>query len=93
MEIATMYFTGRAYKWKECYFIDKQNVKWEELVEAICRRFDGNSMKQLVKEFNKLVQAGTVKKYSKRFEDLRARMLYHNPILTEQYFIESYIVD
>ena len=32
-----------------------------------------------------------MEKYQERFEDLRVRMLYHNPNLTEQYFIESYI--
>ncbi len=91
VEIATMHFTGKAHKWKEGYMLDKPELGWEELVEAICRRFDGDSMKKLVREFNKLEQTTSVEAYQERFEEMRARMLYLNPTLNEDHFIQSYI--
>ena len=91
VEIAIMHFIGKAHRCKEGYLIDKPNLNWEELVEAVNRRFDNDSMKQLIKKFNKLVQTSTLKKYQKKFEDMRARTLHYNPALTERYFIESYI--
>ncbi len=91
VEIATMYFGGRAHRWKEGYLLDKPNINWEELTDGVCRRFDGALMKKLVRKFNKLVQTTTVEKYHEKFEELRARMIYLNPTLSEEYFIQSYI--
>ncbi len=48
-------------------------------------------MKKLVREFNKLAQTTSVDKYQERFEELRARMIYLNPNLSEDHFIQSYI--
>ena len=50
-----MHFMGKAHRWKEGYLIDNPNLNWKELVEAVNRRFDNDSMKQLIREFNKLV--------------------------------------
>lgn len=38
-----------------------------------------------------MTQTGIVERYQERFEELRARMLYLNPALSERHFIESYI--
>ncbi len=86
-----MHFTGKAYRWKEGYTLDKLNLSWEELTEALHKRFNGSGMKTLVSEFNKLVQTSTVDKYQERFEDLRARMLYLNLTLSEEHFLQSFI--
>ncbi len=86
-----MHFAGRAHRWKEGYIIDKPNITWEELVEATCRRFEGSDTRRFVMAFNKLAQTGTMERYQEKFEDLRAKMLYFNLALSEQYFIESYI--
>nr|CAD1843416.1 unnamed protein product [Ananas comosus var. bracteatus] len=91
VEIATMHFTGRAHRWKEGYLIDKPDITWEELVEAVCRRFDGSDLGRMIREFNKLTQTSTVERYQERFEELRTRMLYLNPTISERHFIESYI--
>ena len=91
VEITTVHLMRKAHRWKEGYLIDKPNLSWEELVEAVNRRFDSRNMKQLIRKFNKLVQISTVEKYQEKFEDMRARMIQYNPALTERYFIESYI--
>lgn len=86
-----MHFTEKAHRWKQGYLIDKPDISWEELTEALYKRYDCTSIRKLVREFNKLVQTSTVEKYQERFEDLRARMLYLNPTLSEEHFIQSYI--
>ncbi len=58
---------------------------------AVWRRFGGSDIKRLVREFNKLMQTSTVERYQEKLEELRARILYLNPTLSEQHFIESYI--
>nr|CAD1817821.1 unnamed protein product [Ananas comosus var. bracteatus] len=55
VEIATMHFTGKAHKWKEGYLIDKPDISWKELVEIVCKRFEGLDMGRIIREFNKLV--------------------------------------
>ncbi len=91
VEVATLHFSGRAHRWKEGYLLDKPNISWEELTEATCRRFDGATMKKLMREFNKLVHNSSVEKYQKKFEELRIRMIHLNPTLSEEHFIQSYI--
>ncbi len=86
-----MHFTEKAHRWKQGYLIDKPDISWEELTEALYKRYDCTSIRKLVREFNKLVHTSTVEKYQERFEDLRARMLYLNPTLSEEHFIQSYI--
>ena len=45
VKVATMYFIGKAHRWKEGYLIDKPNLNWKELIEVVNRRFDNSSMK------------------------------------------------
>lgn len=44
-----------------------------------------------VEEFNKLQQEGSIKNYQEKFEELRSLMLLKNPLLTDVYFISSFI--
>lgn len=48
-------------------------------------------MADIVEEFNKLKQLGSVETYQKCFEELRSYMIQHNPYLTEAYFVSSYL--
>ena len=48
-------------------------------------------MVDIVDEFNKLRQTGSVENYQKRFEELRSLMIQHNPHPSETYFVSSYL--
>ena len=48
-------------------------------------------MTDVVEEFNKIKQNGSVAEYQRRFEELKALMLNHNPYLTKAYFVSSFI--
>lgn len=45
----------------------------------------------VVEEFNKLQQEGTVEEYVEKFEELRVLMAAANPYLSESYYISSFI--
>jgi hypothetical protein len=64
-------------------------IDWEEFSQSICRRF-GNK-KDVVEEFNKLLQDRGVKEYVERFEELKSLMNSLNPSLPESYYVSSFI--
>lgn len=47
-------------------------------------------MANIISEFNKLTQEGSLQEYQERFEDLRSMMLKINPTLDETYFISNF---
>ena len=48
-------------------------------------------MTDVVEEFNKLKQDGSVMEHQIQFEELRSLMLNSQPALTEQYFVSSFL--
>ncbi|XP_027172283.1 uncharacterized protein LOC113771935 [Coffea eugenioides] len=53
-------------------------------------RFKGTCCRDIVEEFNKLQQVGTVEVYQEKFEELKTLMLIQNPSFSEEYFISSF---
>ena len=64
---------------------------WTKFVKDLCDRFGEKTMTDVVEEFNKLQQDGFVTEYQIRFEELRSLMLNSQPILTDHYFVSSFI--
>lgn len=46
---------------------------------------------QIVEEFNKLNQTGTIDAYLERFVELKSLKLVKNPLLPADYFVDSFI--
>ena len=46
----------------------KEGCQWAKFVEDLCERFDDRNMMDVVEEFNKLRQKGTVQSYQLKFE-------------------------
>ncbi|XP_059315449.1 uncharacterized protein LOC132066077 [Lycium ferocissimum] len=57
------------------------------------KRFEDadNSRLNLVREFKKLEQTGTVNEYLEKFEDLKTWVLIRNPTIPEEFFLEFFI--
>ncbi|KAL4342588.1 hypothetical protein GQ457_08G027580 [Hibiscus cannabinus] len=91
LEIASMYLIGRAETWFNGYIMQKHRATWHEFTANICQRFCDKTYSDIVEEFNKLVQKGSVKEYQEKFEELRPFMLQYNCYLDEGYFISSFI--
>lgn len=91
VELATMYVNGKADVWLQGYMMQKPSFNWNELKEAVCKRFGDIQGSEIVEEFNKLDQKGSIEDYTEKFEELRAGMLSINPHLPESYFVSSFV--
>nr|XP_027123207.1 uncharacterized protein LOC113739959 [Coffea arabica] len=91
IEIIEMYLDGKADKWFQGVKIEKPRLGWEEFEDMLCRRFNDRSCKDIVEEFNKLQQVGSIEDYQERFEELKPLMMIKNRNLDENYFISSFI--
>ncbi|KAE8727404.1 hypothetical protein F3Y22_tig00005459pilonHSYRG00018 [Hibiscus syriacus] len=54
-------------------------------------RFCDKAFVDIVEEFTKLVQKGSVEEYQDRFEELQPHMLLQNPTLGEEFFVSLFI--
>jgi len=69
----------------------KKECSWGEFVDGLCERFGEKGMLDVVEEFDKLRQGGSIQAYQQIFEELKALMLISNPTLTKGYFVSSFI--
>ncbi|XP_039011243.1 uncharacterized protein LOC120140328 [Hibiscus syriacus] len=91
VEVATMYLTGKAEIWFDGYIMQKHHVTWHEFEADLCHRFCDKAFVDIVEEFTKLVQKGSVEEYQDRFEELQPHMLLQNPTLGEEFFVSLFI--
>ncbi|XP_027150132.1 uncharacterized protein LOC113750340 [Coffea eugenioides] len=89
--IVEMYLEGKTDRWFQGVRIEKPRLSWEEFGEILCKRFNENGYKDIIEEFNKLQQEGSVEEYQERFEELKPLMLARNSNLDESYFTSSFI--
>jgi len=91
VEGAALYLNGLAETWYNSLVLDRGVVTWAEFKEELCVRFGEADVADIVEEFNKLSQIGTVDEFLGKFEDLKAQMIIRNPALNEAYFLSSFI--
>ncbi|XP_039027637.1 uncharacterized protein LOC120161466 [Hibiscus syriacus] len=91
VEVATMYLTRKAKIWFDGYIMQKHHVTWHEFEADLCHRFSDRSFYDIVEEFTKLTQKGSIEDYQERFEELQPHMLLQNPTLSEDFFVSLFI--
>ncbi|XP_027183811.1 uncharacterized protein LOC113782099 [Coffea eugenioides] len=91
VDVAEMFLEGKADNWFQGVKLVKPGILWGEFSELLCERFSGGSSRDIVEEFNKLQQRGSVEEYEEKFEELKTLMLMKNPRLDELYFVSSFI--
>nr|XP_027067626.1 uncharacterized protein LOC113693266 [Coffea arabica] len=91
VDLVEMFLDGKADNWFQGVKLAKPGLNWEEFSELLCERFSGKGSLDIVEEFNKLQQIGTVQEYEEKFEELKTLMLTKNPKLDESYFVSSFI--
>ncbi|KAL5720791.1 hypothetical protein ACHQM5_013426 [Ranunculus cassubicifolius] len=87
---ASLHFQGKAETWFQTNSLVFQLLPWEEFAELLRSRF-AEVTNNVVAEFNRLIQTGSVQEYQGKFEELQPLMLQRNPGLTEAYFVDSFI--
>ncbi|KAK4721969.1 hypothetical protein R3W88_012202 [Solanum pinnatisectum] len=72
--------------------------KWElpsfegrEPKEELIRRFEDEFLDDIVEQFNRLVQIGSVDEFFKKFEDLKTHIPVKNPHLNDAHFLSSLV--
>ncbi|KAE8690574.1 hypothetical protein F3Y22_tig00110894pilonHSYRG00006 [Hibiscus syriacus] len=91
VDVAAMYLMGKGETWFDGYIMQKHRVTWHEFEADLCHRFCDRNYSDIIEEFNKLMQKGSVEEYQERFEELRPYLLQQNMHLGEDYFISSFI--
>ncbi|XP_074271624.1 uncharacterized protein LOC141595557 [Silene latifolia] len=91
VDLASMYMTGRAESWFNSYVVVRPTVDWNDFIVDLCARFKEEIAGNVVEEFNKLRQTGSIDDYLDAFENLKGLMMQRNPLLPEQYFLDSFI--
>ncbi|KAL4310989.1 hypothetical protein GQ457_01G000170 [Hibiscus cannabinus] len=57
----------------------------------LCHRFSDKNCSDIIEEFNKLIQKGSVEDYQGKFEELKPYMLLYNASLEEGYFVSIFV--
>ena len=57
----------------------------------VCARFRDELGSQVVEEFNKLTQTGSIDEYLEKIEELKSLMQIRNPLLPTDYFVDSFM--
>ncbi|XP_070016017.1 uncharacterized protein [Nicotiana sylvestris] len=91
VEVVALYLNGLAEIWYHSLLLSQGVLTWAEFKEELISRFGVVLAKDVVEEFNKLSQEGTVDEFLGKFEDLKAQMLVCNPQLDESHFLSSFI--
>ncbi|XP_027169435.1 uncharacterized protein LOC113769164 [Coffea eugenioides] len=85
-EVAELYFRDKADIWFHGVFNGRDAIPWEELCNALCKRFGDGFPEEAIEEFNKLMQTGTVADYLEQFEMLKALVMPSFPHLQDCYY-------
>ncbi|KAK2984986.1 hypothetical protein RJ640_005754 [Escallonia rubra] len=88
---ASIHFDAQAEHWYAAYIKPIEHVDWETFVRDLYARFSVLTGVNVLGEFNKLQQLGTVDDYFNRFEALRAQIVQEFDYLDESYFCMSFI--
>lgn len=73
------------------YIEGNEFMRWNVFAAMVLDRFMEEEGENLIGDFNKLKQEGTVEEYRSRFEALKAFMIQGNKALIEDYFIKSFL--
>ncbi|XP_070018003.1 uncharacterized protein [Nicotiana sylvestris] len=93
LEAAMLHLVGKAEAWFFSYQVSHGTISWKDFCEEICRRFvEGyNSKFNLIGEFKKLEQKGTINEYLEKFEELKTWVLVRRPTIPEEFFLEFFV--
>lgn len=91
IEVVETYLEGKVDIWFQGIKLSLGKPNWEDFKENLTSRFGGRCRRDVVEEFNKLQQKGSLVEYQEQFEELRSLMMGKNPHLSESYFVSSFI--
>jgi hypothetical protein len=91
VQIAVRYISGKAEFWWRGTGCNASTLPWHHFCRLASDRFNVVSEYDIVGQFHNLKQTGTVLDYVEKFEEMVSMVKRHNPSLTDNYFISSFI--
>lgn len=88
---AALYLEGEADRWYQTVQEIHPYISWDNFVALLLQRFSTGSQENLIGQFNKLTQKGSVDDYIAEFEDLRGYMISRNRFHTEEFYLSSFL--
>lgn len=88
---AALHMEGDADIWYRTIEEEKTNLLWPEFSRLVCQRFSKSGYENIVGQFNKLVQRGSVDEYINKFDELRNYVMLQEGFHRESYYIDNFI--
>ncbi|XP_019183954.1 PREDICTED: uncharacterized protein LOC109178857 [Ipomoea nil] len=92
LHILCVNLTGKVALWYEGYLNGlREGFQWPLFARAVCKRFCQSDV-DVMEEFSTFKQWGNVVEFSDKFEEYKGLLLQVYPFLTDQYFLDSFVV-
>ncbi|XP_019191750.1 PREDICTED: uncharacterized protein LOC109186281 [Ipomoea nil] len=92
LHVLCVNLTGKVALWYEGYLNGlREGFQWAVFARALCKRFCENST-DVMEEFASFKHTGNVTDFADKYEEYRGLLLQIYPYLTEQYFLDNFIV-
>ncbi|KAL2945134.1 hypothetical protein RDABS01_022845 [Bienertia sinuspersici] len=91
VDLASLNMIDKAEIWVGSYLANRSYVDWNDFVIDVNARFKDEKGVNVVEEFNKLQQSGTIESYVDNFEELKSVLLQIGYNLPDQYLLESFV--
>jgi hypothetical protein len=91
VKIAVMYVTGKAEYWWRGTCCNANTLPWHHFCRMVTDRFNLSYEYEIVGQFHNLKQIGSVTDYVDHFEEMVSMVKRHNPSLSDNYFIISFV--
>lgn len=88
---ATLHCEGEADIWVQTVQGEQPGLTWEYFVELVYHRFSKVGYENIIGQFNKLTQKGTVEEYINQFEELRKYVVSIDGTHNENYYVDSFL--
>ncbi|VFQ72920.1 unnamed protein product [Cuscuta campestris] len=91
VDIASLYMIDKAENWMSSYLSFRKFVSWHEFIIDLSARFRDDKGHNVVEQFKKLEQKGSLEDYIDEFEDLRSVLVQNNQYLPDSYILDCFI--
>lgn len=91
VDTAVVYFTGEAALWLQWTNAHLAAATWEEFVSSVCEKFSRREFEQLLRQFSRLRQTGTVAEYAAQFTVAMNNLIAHHSSWDPLYFVTKFV--
>jgi hypothetical protein len=91
IDTAVVYFTGEAALWLQWTNAHGVARDWDDFVSMVCAKFGRREFEQLLRQFSRLRQTGTVAEYAVQFNTAMNCLLAHHRSWDPLYFVTQFV--